>query len=75
MAKKRTYLFKLPYETSWIERMGAQGRLESMGVWDRIPDDIKQAVNDGAPITAAMLDRIPTPVWTPIAAELGLEWK
>lgn len=75
MPKHRTYLFELPYETSWIERMGAQGKLESIGAWAEIPDDIKQAVNDGAPITAAMLDRIPTPAWIKIAAELGLEWK
>jgi hypothetical protein len=69
------YLFRLPYETSWIERMGAQGRLESMGVWEQIPADVRQAVNDGAPITAQMLNRIPTPAWARIAQELGLEWK
>jgi 5-keto 4-deoxyuronate isomerase len=78
--KGRTYKFALPYQLSGIEAAVGVGRLQEGGVWDQIPADLREQMENlgyfsTLTITKQDLDRIPTPAWTQIAQMLGLEWK
>ena len=81
IATKRVYDFALPYTISGIQDSVGIGDLQSAGLWDQVPADLQAKMlaadswlSSGFVATAAELDEPPDPVWTYIAAKVGLKW-
>jgi hypothetical protein len=78
---KRVYNFERPYVISGWKVGFIPGKLRWIGVWDNLPAEIIQKIEDAADhgrnleVTAAELDLIDDESWTKIAKELNLDWE
>lgn len=82
MITPRKYKFPLPHHITGIQDSFGVQKLQSAGMWDKLPAAVQRKLiagegwfSNGTDVTKADLDELPDDVWTYVANELGLEWE